>query len=82
VALSPAQRRVLAALADGEWHFGARTCFRGDVTSGPAIALVDRGLAERRGESRGPKPNASGFEYRLTPAGRELAERQATRVDP
>lgn len=77
VALSEAQVRTLAILADGAWHRGGRTTSDdGRVLGVPALALVRMGLAERRGESRGPKPTASGYEYRLTDAGRALCGQQ------
>lgn len=71
-----AQRRTLATLADGLWHRGGRTSNpdAGTVLGVPALALCRMGLVERRGESRGPKPTASGFEYRLTPAGHRALE--------
>lgn len=67
--LTRAEQVALRTLRDGEWHKGARTAGDTTVLGVPASNLVRLGLVERRGESRGPNPNASGFEYRITDAG-------------
>lgn len=64
-ALTDAQVVVLSQLLDGEWRG------LGAGTSGVASRCVDAGLAERRGESKTIKPNGSGYQYRITDAGRQ-----------
>lgn len=65
-----AQLVALRVLADGEWHQSRRVVVPGSVLGTVGAALHRQGLAVRRGESRGPRPQASGFEYQITDAGR------------
>lgn len=72
--LTRAELVALDVLADGEWHRCSRIAGADTVLVTPSVSLHRLGLVERRGQSRGPRPQASGFEYRLTSAGREVLE--------